>query len=218
MEIQRNHYRPSLWVRLSTFSLVLFSSVSLAVNTHETPVEQVSNNAESSQVEIITVTGERPLSFFRNQFKLAENDFFTALNNLTDQEEFKIVCDNTARTFTHVSLRACQPKYVKMVKTELTEFALNTGSRREGSFQKFQNLPSKRKVDQKLAKKRKEHLEHVKSLVKNNPDIQLKLLNLNKAKYSLEQKRVEFFGERWVSQTVMANVASTKHFVSQSNQ
>lgn len=218
MEQQRNHKRQQLWVRLSTFSLVLFSSVSLAVNTNKTPFEQTRYHNETSPMEVITVTGERPLSFFRNQFRLAEEDFFAALNSLTDQEEFKIVCDKTARTFTHVSLRACQPKYVKIIKAQLVEFAINTGSRRGASIQKFQDLPSKRKVDQALAKKRKEHLAHVKELVKGNPDIQEKLLNLNKAKYSLEQKRVEIFGERWVSRTVTANVHATKHFVTENNQ
>jgi len=39
------------------------------------------------------------------------------------------------------------------------------------------------------------------------------LLNLNKAKHSLEKKKKEVFGERWVSQEATQYMAQTKEFV-----
>ena len=153
----------------------------------------------SSNPEIISVTGDRPLSFFRKQFQTAELEFFDTLNSYIEKEEFKIECNYTGSSAKRLSLRTCEPKYVDVVEAELVDFSLNAGSQRNIHQTWVERLPSKRKVEQKLEKKRKEHLSLIRTLVIDNASLKLKLLNLNKAKDSFEQKRIEVFGERWVS-------------------
>jgi len=147
---------------LSIAILFFFSLSSHAINATGINGENANTN---TNVEIITVTGSRPLDFFRKQLRESEQAFYYSLNDMTDEDEFKIECDIKKNSFSKVASRVCQPKYIELIKYELNQDALQRGSARKGIQDKIKNLPSRRMLERKIAKKRKEHLANVKTLV-----------------------------------------------------
>lgn len=176
-------------------------------------VQQQNQSTAEKQVEVITVTGNRPIAFFRDQFQQAEQEFFALYNAKETNDEFKIECGAEKRSFSHVARNTCEPRYVEQTIYEMTQEALEIGSKRQGLQGQLQNLSSRRAIELKLKAKRKKHLASLRSIVEQNPDLQLKLLHLNQAKYALEKKRAEHFGEDLVSQEAKEIVASNKQFV-----
>lgn len=192
-------------------SLVVFSSN--ALDSAGTDTESSLSNFEEQAVEIITVTGSRPLGFFREQFIQAEDDFFAAYNHLVREDEFKIECKVKVRSFSHISRRSCEPKYVNIITSEMTQQSLGYGSRRDEVLGRLSKKDNRRTIEKAIAKKRKKHLANVKELVSTNPKLQQELLHLNQAKYALEQKKIDVFGEDWVAKEAIETVAVTSQFV-----
>ena len=180
---------------------------------------QQQNQASSEQkVEVITVTGNRPIAFFRDQFQKAEQEFFALYNAKEMNDEFRIECGAQKHSFSHLARNVCEPKYIEQTIYEMTQEALEIGSKRQGLQGQLQNLSSRRAIELKLKSKRKKHLASLRSIVEQNPDLQLKLLHLNQAKYALEKKRAEKFGEDLVSQEAKEVIAANKQFVEDNGQ
>ncbi|WP_395342652.1 hypothetical protein PN836_001490 [Ningiella sp. W23] len=182
-----------------------------AIQSHSQ--SSMENTAPSTNSEIITVTGERPLSFFRDQYVKAQDEFFESLNNYTENDSFKIDCEMDKRAFTNIYERECQPRYVDEIIYTMNQKSLDFGSDRRGLLDKIQNLPSNNSIYLEIQDTRKKHLAHVKNIVKSTPEVQQKLLQFNQARYSLEQKRIETFGEKLASDKSVAVVEQTKEFI-----
>lgn len=163
----------------------------------ENPNEGIEN------IEVITVTGERPLSFFRKQMREKENAFFALHNTLTDSDDFKIICAHKTVTGNNLAQRVCEPKYIGEIKYKETQFSLEQGSKRRGLEDKIQNLPTKGKFRIMYNKKRKEHLESIAELVKNNSELKQSLVALNLAKDALHRKKIEEFGDNLAGKHTM---------------
>lgn len=196
-------------------SLSIASFTALAINTSSTDAQK---NKPEQEIEIITITGSQPLHFFRAQLEAAENDFYAALNEMMDDESFKISCKMKKDSFSHIiDRRVCEPKYVSEIKYLLTQTALRGRAQLANKFQdKLYKLPTRAALNNRFNKARKEHLAAVRKQVENNPDLQQKLLNVNKAKYSFNKKHMEEFGDLSGKEHSQV-VADTKEFVGTPN-
>lgn len=193
-------------------ALLVFSLPAIAYTPNQT-ITPEAETEEQQSIEIITVTGLRSLGFFRKQYRQAEEDFFDAINALALDQSFNIKCENKNHSFSRIQKRVCEPKYVNDIKYELIQLAL--GGRAEISSSMYKLSTRGEKRNQVMAE-RKKHLAALQKSLENNPELQALLLNVNKAKYSLEQKKIEVFGEEYASAAVK-NVKQTQEFVENSN-
>lgn len=194
-------------------SIATFSAS--AINTSEVNAQQ---NQPEPEIEIITITGSQPLHFFRDQLEFAEDNFYAALNEMMDDESFKIDCKMKKNSFSHITdRRVCEPKYVSEIKYLLTQTALRGRAQLSNRFQdQLYKLPTRAALNNRFVKARKLHLAAVRKHVENSPELQQKLLNVNKAKYSFNKKHLETFGD--LSGKERKSVAAdTKEFVENLN-
>ncbi|GAB5382353.1 MAG: hypothetical protein Alis3KO_38120 [Aliiglaciecola sp.] len=191
----------------STFLFINFSSQALMVNQSSTA--ETEENAES--IEIITITANRSLAFFRQQHRQAEDEFFAALNALALDDSYEIKCERKNNSFSRIKRRVCEPKYVDEIKFELTQLAVVGRAELQRRFQDgLYKLPSRGVIKNSVNAKRKKHLAALSKVIENNPELQQKLINLNKANYSLEQKKAEVFGKELTAASSDSAVETTK--------
>lgn len=212
MEKNRTNNLFSNIIRLGAIiglSVVTYSAS--AINTSEADAQQSQTEKE---IEIITITGSQPLHFFREQLEFAEDNFYAALNEMMDDESFKIDCKTKKNSFSHITdKRVCEPKYVSEIKYLLTQTALRGRAQLANRFQnQLYKLPTRAALQNRFAKARKQHLAAVRKHVENSPELQQMLLNVNKAKYSFNKKHLETFGDLSGDQHSTV-VADTKEFV-----
>jgi hypothetical protein len=187
-----------------TIAVSIFASISFAsqaINTIDT-IEKVKPVKRTESIEIITVTGSQPLKYFRKQFQQAEEDLFDALNALDFEESFKIECGDKRKSFSRIKRRVCEPKFVDGITYEMTRLAMSPPRELKDHLYR---LPTRTSIENKISAKHKVHLAKVRKAVESSSELQLKLLNLNKAKYVLEQKKKEVFGENMVSTKTIKN-------------
>lgn len=170
---------------------------------------------EVNDIEVITVTGERHLGFFRQQMRNAEDSFFSLYNSLTDEDEYKINCSRKDHLGTNVVNRICEPQYVSDMKFEEIQVALKSGSSHASGAgminsgrlaKKMGNRSSNAYYVNLFKKKRKEHLKNVEKLVLENPELKKKLVELNLARDALQRKKIEEFGDDLAGKHTMTTV------------
>jgi hypothetical protein len=86
----------------------LFAAISLIV-----PV------VADDDVETITIFGERPLSYYKNEVRRAQKSFFKHYNKVASEEDFRMHCSVGRRVGAHRTLllgsRECQPKFIQTI-------------------------------------------------------------------------------------------------------
>ncbi|GAB5382354.1 MAG: hypothetical protein Alis3KO_38130 [Aliiglaciecola sp.] len=192
---------------IAVSSVFLFSLSSQALMVYQSAAVNVQDDKQS--IEIITITGERSLAFFRQQFVQTQKDFFDAINALQLDDSYEISCERKTNSFSRIKRKVCEPKYVEEIRYDLTQQAI--GDRAELD-KNLNRLVSDGVLQNSVNAKRKIHLAALSKAIRNNPDLQQKLLNLNKARYSLEQKKVEVFGKS-LAATSVEDVLETSEFV-----
>lgn len=184
---------------------------SQAVMVYQSTAATVQQDKES--IEIITITGERSLAFFRQQFDQAQSDFFAAINALPLDDSYEISCERKANSFSRIKRKICEPKYVGEIEYELTQQAIGDRIDLEKNLNR---LVSDGVLKNSVDAKREKHLAALSTAIRKSPELQQKLLNLNQARYSLEQKKVEVFGETLAANSV-EDVRETSEFVEKKN-
>lgn len=187
---------------LGTLLFIGLTSSALAYD-HAPTVDQI--DTDVSEIEIITITGERHLGFFRQQMQAAEESFFDLYNSLTDKDEYKISCSKKTNTGTNVEHRVCEPQYISDTKYEEMQVALKSGSSHSaglspinsgGLTKKIGNRSSNAYYMNLFKQKRKRHLKDVEKQVMDSPELKQRLLELNMARAAFQQKKIEEFGEK----------------------
>lgn len=126
-------------------------------------------------IEVIGVVGEKPISFYRDQMKLAETAFYDMYNSLADKKKFKIKCRKEKQTGSHIKRKVCYPQYVLDRFAKETQLALTTSS----------PLPTIDKIQEMVTKEKAESSEYMKQIILENPPLfaQYKTLNASVAMY-----------------------------------
>ena len=87
-------------------------------------------------MEVITVTGQRPLNYYRQQIKIEEKKFYKQYNSLVSDKRFKIKCDYVTKSGLYRGQeKRCEPSYMKKEFAERDFYFF--GKRSPGSTSKY---------------------------------------------------------------------------------
>ena len=130
-------------------------------------------------IEEITVVGEKSLLNLKFAAYQAEEDFFNRLNELNENDEFDVFCDEEASTYSRIKRRRCWSPFEREIDEEelRNQFLTggNLGVRNEGL----------------VRAKRKQQAEMLKRMVLENPELQKLYLRYGEAnvRFATERQR-----------------------------
>jgi hypothetical protein len=158
-----------------------FLSITIA---SETAVSQDQTaNSDKEDVEQIQVYGQRPPGYYKELMIQAELAFFDTYNQLTENEDFKIICSREPiGPFSRLTKRVCEPGYIDEEQFKGTQEAFSAVSLRNKAIGNLTHTPGDLRIRKAQKKQREAQLEELRELVKTNPELQKKLINLNRAK------------------------------------
>lgn len=77
------------------------------------------STTDSQEIEVIEVTGKRPVSFFKKRVNSAELNFYELYNDITTNRKFKVECKQVARhSFSRIKERKCVPAFASIAMFE----------------------------------------------------------------------------------------------------
>ncbi|MFC4701318.1 hypothetical protein ACFO4O_14200 [Glaciecola siphonariae] len=175
-----------------SLSILAFYSLSASA----APTEASMQNAEQqyqSNIEAIDVIGDRPLSYYRRNLVKQENAFFDLMNQLIDEDDFKVTCKKQRmQAFSRLKARACEANFVSRIIGEATQqnFDSMSLSSRMGGPDGV-NLVADVKIQLALKKRQREQLEAMVETINNNPELlsAYQALELAKQKVMLAQQQ-----------------------------
>ena len=163
------------------------ASVEAAANA-ETPTSADTVPPAGEPVDEITVTGQGNRNYFKRQMIRAETEFYDLFNELTSEEDFRIVCKTEKRhAFTNIKVRKCESLYESRIAYELTQRAFQLGSQNSTNA----SVPATKRgeYEKRVAERRQEQLEDMARVLEENPEFKEKLIALNKAKADYEESK-----------------------------
>ena len=178
---------------LLTTSLVL-SAQAMALSGSSGIIEKLQYKSSEQNVENaiehITVYGQRPLIYFKNQVIKAENDFFNLFNQFADQDEFKIKCSRSSSSGTRIRSRVCEPAYITDLKYDIRFLS-------GGSLFNAPNIPVylDRDFQRRARQKRVEHIAYMTRIADEHPELQDKLEDWAEARMSYAFKHYQRWGK-----------------------
>ena len=161
---------------LSSFAVV--TSVSAQNTSQGTSQEQ-----SKEDIERIGVTGSVPLLFYKDDMQAAELDFYEMFNALNDNKKYKVLCRKETRLGSRIKTRVCYPQYVLDRMAQETQDALSSGA----------GYPSLQQIEFAVKDEREESMKYVEELVKSNPKLLEKLIQLNEKQALYAQKKAQVY-------------------------
>ena len=121
---------------------------------------QEGEKSPEESIDEITVVGEKSLLNLKFAAYQAEEDFFNRFNELNENDEFDVFCDETSNTYSRIKRRRCWSPFEREIDEEELRYQWQTGSnlgvRNEGL----------------VRAKRKMQAEMLKKMVLENPELQ----------------------------------------------
>lgn len=174
------------------FTFIL-SSIATSAVAIDTPTESPQN--EQTNVEVIEVEGQRHSSFYRRNLHMAEDAFFSMMNDLVTEDDFKVTCETRRlQAFSRLKGRACEAKFVSRLigdKTQESFELMSQGKRLRSAFGKEAsfNVPTSGELRKKIEKRKKEYLEELVKQINSNPELLQAFNELQIAKQKYEQAK-----------------------------
>lgn len=133
--------------------------------------------ATDEPMDEITVVGEKTLLNLKYAAYQAEDDFFTLFNELNENDEFDVYCDDESNTNSRIKRRSCWSPFERDVDDEELRYQLQSGSRVGARNEGL------------IRAKRKEQAELLKNIVLEYPELQRLYRRLGEA-------NIRFYSER----------------------
>ncbi|GAB5383621.1 MAG: hypothetical protein Alis3KO_07440 [Aliiglaciecola sp.] len=160
-------------------SCIIVATNAFSLNSSPTTTE------DSETIESITVTGDGK-AFYRQLMNLAEDDFFDLYNQITENEDLKVKCKTKNRHgFTRIKQRKCESAFVSRIKYDNVQVSIESGSRRTGALSSgtwMNRIGLTTKSYSEMKKLRKQQIEDLEQKIKDNPELQQKLIKLLQSK------------------------------------
>lgn len=169
--------------RAIALTLALALPFSINLNAKEIDVK----SQKDEDIEVIDVLGSKPLSYYRDQMKIAESSFYDMYNGLVDKEEFKIKCRNEKATGSHIRRKVCYPQYVLSEMSRLTQLAFNPSILEKRHL--VSPFPTVAGVRDIVTQERNESENYIKNLLVENPDLYKSYMKLKKSVEIYKQKK-----------------------------
>jgi hypothetical protein len=179
-----------MFIKLIKFA-TLFTAISLML-----PV------VADDDIENITVFGERPLGYYKNEVKRAERSFFKQYNKVASEEDFKMHCRRLGHNSLLMGRKECLPKFIQTITDKyVNEFLpgagiinVNSPDNMVGqgvgvSAVRFRVPKSKlRKI---IMARYQDQLADMTSKIKDSPEVKAAYDKLTKATVKLREKQAE---------------------------
>jgi hypothetical protein len=133
--------------------------------------------AADEPIDEITVVGEKTLLNLKYAAYQAEEEFFTLFNELNDNDEFDVYCDDESNTYSRIRRRSCWSPFEREVDDEELRYQLESGNRLGARNEGL------------IRAKRKQQAELLKEIVLENPELQRLYRRLGEA-------NIRFYSER----------------------
>lgn len=117
-------------------------------------------NVQAEPIDEITVIGEKTLLNLKYAAQQAEDDFFTLFNELNEDDEFDVYCDNESNTYSRIKRRTCWSPFERDVDQEELRYQLESGGRMGARNEGL------------IKAKRKQQAEMLMKIVVENPELQ----------------------------------------------
>lgn len=173
----------SIAVVLALSSFAVVNSVSASDNASQNSSQGTSQNNSKEDIETIGITGSVPLLFYKDDMQAAELDFYEMFNALNDNKKYKVLCRKETRLGSRIKTRVCYPQYVLDRMAEETQDALSSGA----------GYPSLQQIEFAVKDEREESMKYVEELVKSNPELLHKLIQLNEKQALYAQKKAQVY-------------------------
>ena len=184
---------------LGSFSALLFMFFQANVSAQESSaiLGHVTNPNQQQSVEKaierIEVYGQRPLSFFKRALRNSEEDFFSLYNSLTNDDDFKVSCEDKVYVGRKTKTRICAPAFQNRILFEARQDARLRGSRRN-LFNNLTNI-SRAEIKESMLERQKDHIADMNKLAQQNPELLAKLEEWNAAQISYAVHHYKTFGD-----------------------
>ncbi len=154
----------------SIVSGLLLAGLTLsASNTYATQVNDAPSASKTT--EIIGIVGTQHLSQFRRDLQNAENNFFSLMNTVVSDDDFKVECKTQhLQAFSRLKGRKCEANFVSRLIGEQTQrdFDLQgPGAKLANSFE----MTSSVSVQLKLKQRQQDYLEELVTQINSNPHL-----------------------------------------------
>lgn len=170
-------------VKLTKSIAVVLALSNFAVVNSVSASDNASKNNSKEDIERIGITGSVPLLFYKDDMQAAELDFYEMFNALNDNKKYKVLCRKETRLGSRIKTRVCYPQYVLDRMAEETQDALSSGA----------GYPSLQQIEFAVKDEREESMKYVEELVKSNPELLEKLIQLNEKQALYAQKKAQVY-------------------------
>ena len=181
-------------IRMHTFLkvLALMTAGGLSFNVLASNALAAQNIGQKTDFEVIEVTGEHQLGWYREQRYKKEIVFYDSMNDLIEDEEFHVTCK---RIFRHnnsrISKRYCQPQFFDTLKQDIAFERTSLRSPNHMVIEPMSDAQYRRAVELK----RQEMAALVAEKIKESPELAQKLQDLMDARKAYQLAHAEKFGD-----------------------
>ncbi|WP_026376511.1 hypothetical protein [Aestuariibacter salexigens] len=179
-------------LRLSVFAYLI--TLLIKPVTAQADIPSPAELVKNEPVEVIEVTGYRPIGFYRQLMSDAEESYYDSYNKLTDVDDFRIDCKRQQRTFSRVTQRRCEARFVDRVTAWRNEIALESTSSRGG----LRSLPTRLELDQVLSQIRQKQIADAYNLLLASKELREAFAQLIHARQAYQTRKEAEFGAQWV--------------------
>ena len=165
------------------------------------------DNQKKESNEVITVLGEYSPWHFKKEMRKKELDFYSLYNDLINEKkrEFAVRCRRNSSTSSHIIRKKCKPQYIINIEHQIAASMLygSLQTQTTGGSNDFSNAGGgttttlnfftggKGYYDSLSKKKNKKALEFTENLLKESPELRVKLQDYVDAKLLFEKKLEE---------------------------
>ena len=143
------------------YSILIFSSVSVQANQSDTDIEN------------ITVYGQRSLADIERKIDKTRVRFYEELNALNNIPKFEMICEVIKPVGSMIAKRTCEPRYMKEAKARVTQ--QNVAMR--GNID-LGNNPSDSQISMEAKRDQLAYQKHIQTLLLANPELQSTFIEL----------------------------------------
>ena len=173
-----------MFIRIKVAAVIALTLGVVPVGTSQTTLAQESEPADRDTTEEIVVYGEKSVIVLRNELYRAEESFFTLYNSLNTNDDFDVECERISVLGERRKYHICRPKYALKLEAQQTREAMLSADRQMESWDMSAIAGS---ADEARARKKDRQMwAEIAQLVKDNPEMQKELGNLQKANRALD--------------------------------
>lgn len=154
---------------VTRFTSLLILSISVLIPLQAIAQKQAAT--AEKDVEVVSVTGQRPLAYYAREYERAKFAMYEAYNEVNTERQFSIDCRIIKPIGTKIAKRECLPRFFRDESANQAQLFMLGASNQLGTDAAFINFLTKQK--------QKEFYEHIENISKDSPELLGHLHNIS---------------------------------------